>query len=90
MSNFKTNTPRPQPSVGEYLPPPLGGGSIYGTGSIIAILKDDRILILEYKDAHLYAGAEEKKNIGELWEEKSHRRGMFVMPTERKNVSDAQ
>lgn len=47
-------------------------------------LKDDRYLIVEYKGGHLYTDAEEKRNIGELWEMRSLGKCLFVMPTDRK------
>jgi len=42
----------------------LGEAPLIVLVPFIAILKDDSILIVENKDAHLHAGAEEKKNIG--------------------------
>ncbi len=47
-------------------------------------LHSGRSLVVEYKGAHLYAGAEEKRTIGELWEKRSRGECLFVMPTERK------
>ncbi len=46
-------------------------------------LTDGRILVVEYKGGHLYSDAEEKRNIGDLWERRSQGRCLFVMPTER-------
>lgn len=46
-------------------------------------LNDGRILVVEYKGAHLYTDAEEKRNIGELWEKRSAGKCLFVMPTDR-------
>jgi type III restriction enzyme len=46
-------------------------------------LKDGRILVVEYKGSHLYTDAEEKRNIGELWEKHSQGHCLFVMPTNR-------
>ena len=45
----------------------------------IAELDDDRLLVVEYKGAHLIEGAQEKKNIGEKWAEGSKGRGLFLM-----------
>jgi len=47
-------------------------------------LKDGRYLVVEYKGAHLYKDAEEKRQIGDLWEKRSKSRCLFVMPTDRK------
>ncbi len=49
----------------------------------ICKLKDGRILIVEYKGAHLYTDAEQKRIVGELLERRSHGRCLFVMPTNR-------
>ena len=46
-------------------------------------LKDGRFLIVEYKGAHLYTDAEEKRIIGDVWEKRSHGTCLFVMPTDR-------
>lgn len=45
----------------------------------IAELDDGRLLVVEYKGAHLIEGAQEKKNIGEKWAEGSKGRGLFLM-----------
>lgn len=45
-------------------------------------LTDGRVLVVEYKGAHLYDGAEEKRAIGAVWESRSGRRCLFIMPTE--------
>ena len=42
-------------------------------------LKDGRFLVVEYKGAHLLEGAQEKLNIGQLWEQKSDGKGVFLM-----------
>lgn len=44
-------------------------------------LTDGRVLIVEYKGAHLWADAEEKRAIGAVWESRSDGRCLFVMPT---------
>ncbi len=45
----------------------------------ICKLKDGRILVIEYKGAHLWDGAEEKRKIGKLWAELSNGKCLFVM-----------
>ncbi|MEN8265134.1 MAG: DEAD/DEAH box helicase family protein [Nitrospirota bacterium] len=54
----------------------------------IAELHDGRIFVVEYKGAHLIDKKEEKekRNIGELWEEKSKGKGLFLM-AEKKDKS---
>ncbi len=47
-------------------------------------LKDGRYLIVEYKGGHLYKDAEEKRQIGDLWEKRSKGKCLFIMPTDRK------
>jgi len=61
---------------------PLSNGHFFYPDFVVK-LKDGRILVIEYKGAHLLAGAEEKKNIGELWEEKSDGKTLFLMAVER-------
>ena len=47
----------------------------------VAELHDGRILVIEYKGSHLVdtQDTKEKKNIGELWAEKSDGKGLFLM-----------
>jgi type III restriction enzyme len=45
-------------------------------------LKDGRILAVEYKGAHLWADAEEKRAVGAVWASRSKGKCLFVMPTE--------
>ncbi|MEE9910979.1 MAG: restriction endonuclease subunit R [Deltaproteobacteria bacterium] len=47
----------------------------------MAELKDGRIWVIEYNGAHLADSQDtkEKKNIGELWAEKSKGKGLFLM-----------
>ena len=47
----------------------------------MAELNDGRLLIVEYKGAHLLNSAEtkEKKLIGELWEKKMDGKGLYIM-----------
>jgi len=51
----------------------------------VAKLRDGRILVIEYKGAHLVGGsdADQKQNIGALWEEKSNGQGLFLMAVQR-------
>lgn len=50
----------------------------------VAMLHDGRILLVEYKGGHLLSSddTKEKRNIGELWAEKSHGRGLFLLVSE--------
>lgn len=50
----------------------------------ICKLKDGRFLAVEYKGGHLYKDAEEKRQVGELWEKRSKNQCLFIMPTDRK------
>jgi type III restriction enzyme len=45
-------------------------------------LNDGRVLAVEYKGAHLWADAEEKRAVGAVWASRSGGRCGFVMPTE--------
>jgi len=45
-------------------------------------LNDRRVLVVEYKGAHLWADAEEKRAVGNVWASRSGGRCVFVMPTE--------
>jgi len=45
-------------------------------------LVDGRILAVEYKGAHLWTDAEEKRAVGAVWASRSGGRCLFVMPTE--------
>ena len=49
----------------------------------IVMLKDGRILVVEYKGAHLYEGEHAKRHIGQVWAEASDEKCLFVMPTDR-------
>jgi type III restriction enzyme len=47
---------------------------------LVAELTDGRILVVEYKGEHLKGDdAKEKENIGQLWEESSKGKGLFLM-----------
>lgn len=47
----------------------------------VALLEDGRLLVVEYKGAHLAEGADtaEKRSIGQLWEKKSGGKGLFLV-----------
>jgi len=47
----------------------------------IALLHDGRILVIEYKGAHLYESEEVKRQIGNFWAEASDGKCLFCMPT---------
>jgi len=57
----------------------LSGGRFYP--DFVAMLTDGRILVVEYKGAHLAGEAGEKRMIGKLWAEASDGHCLFVMPT---------
>ncbi|MDD9857423.1 MAG: restriction endonuclease subunit R, partial [Gammaproteobacteria bacterium] len=52
----------------------------------IAQLTDGRVLAVEYKGAHLEAGAGDKKLIGALWERESGGKALFLMPTKKRGA----
>ena len=58
---------------------PLAKGFFYP--DFVAELKDDRLLVVEYKGAHIAENAEtlEKRNIGALWERESAGNCLFIM-----------
>lgn len=47
----------------------------------VALLNDGRFLVVEYKGGHLTTtdDSKEKKALGELWEVKSNKKGLFIM-----------
>lgn len=45
------------------------------------MLKDGRILAVEYKGSHLYDGEAVKRQIGAVWAEASSGQCLFCMPT---------
>lgn len=49
----------------------------------VAMLDDGRILVIEYKGAHLYEQEEPKRRIGAVWAEASDGQCLFCMPTAR-------
>lgn len=58
---------------------PIAEGKFYP--DFVAQLEDGRLLVVEYKGAHIAEGSEtaEKRAIGELWQRKSNGKGIFVM-----------
>ncbi len=64
---------------------PLATGWFYP--DFVALLNDGRILIVEYKGAHLVndPDTKQKDNIGTLWEAKSREKGLFLMAEKEKN-----
>jgi len=55
---------------------PLANGYFYP--DFVCELKDGRILAVEYKGAHLEEYEREKRNDGELWEDKSQGKALFL------------
>lgn len=53
----------------------------------MAELKGDRILVVEYRGAHLQEYEQEKHNVGKLWEEKSQGKALFLWAVERDSQS---
>lgn len=53
----------------------------------IAMLNDGRIMVIEYKGAHLIDNTDtkEKSTIGNLWESKSDGKGLFIIVEKNKN-----
>jgi type III restriction enzyme len=45
-------------------------------------LEDGRCLVVEYKGTYLWSNddSKEKRNLGELWAERSNGRCLFIMP----------
>ena len=46
----------------------------------ICKLKDGRFLVVEYKGAHLWNDAKEKRDLGNIWEQRSGGKCLFIMP----------
>ncbi len=55
---------------------PLAGGRTYP--DFVAKLKDGRLLVVEYKGAHLVADSLEKQTVGQLWQSSSEGKGVYV------------
>ena len=49
----------------------------------VAMLRDGRILVVEYKGGHLYEGEADKRYIGNAWADAMNGKGLFCMPTQR-------
>jgi type III restriction enzyme len=62
---------------------PVATGYFYP--DFVAKLKDDRILVVEYKGEHLEdkSSEKEKLEIGKLWEQKSNGKGLFLFAVKR-------
>ena len=56
----------------------------------VAQLEDDRLLVVEYKGAHIADSSDtaEKRAIGELWQRTSHGKGVFVLVEQSVNGRD--
>lgn len=55
---------------------PVSTGNFYP--DFIAKLKDGRILVIEYKGAHIEPGEQEKRIIGNLWAKSSNNKALFL------------
>ena len=55
---------------------PIATGTFYP--DFFAELHDGRVLLVEYKGEHLLEHEQQKKNIGERWEEKSGGKALFL------------
>ncbi len=55
---------------------PLSGGNFYP--DFVARLKDGRVLVIEYKGAHIEPGEQEKRDVGRLWQERSNGTAVFL------------
>lgn len=69
---------------------PTAAGRFYP--DFVALLEDGRLLVVEYKGAHIAEGADtaEKRTIGELWERKSGGKGVFVLARKLVDGRDAR
>ena len=58
----------------------------------VAVLNDGRLLVVEYKGAHIAEGSDtaEKRTIGALWERKSGGRGLFIVVEKSVNGRDSR
>jgi type III restriction enzyme len=56
---------------------PTATGKFYP--DFVARLEDGRLLVVEYKGAHMLEDAREKRAVGELWERSSGGRGLFLI-----------
>ena len=55
---------------------PVSDGNFYP--DFVARLKDGRVLVVEYKGAHLEAGEQEKRDVGRLWQDRSNGQAVFL------------
>lgn len=62
---------------------PMANGNFYP--DFVALLKDGRVLVVEYKGEHLVTNtdSENKRTIGQLWEKSSNGKCLFVMATKK-------
>lgn len=62
---------------------PMANGNFYP--DFVALLKDGRVLVVEYKGEHLVTNtdSENKRTIGQLWEKSSDGKCLFVMATKK-------
>ena len=67
---------------------PTASGRFYP--DFVAQMEDGRLLVAEYKGAHIAEGPDtaEKRTIGELWQRKSNGRGIFVVIEKSVNGRD--
>ena len=62
---------------------PMANANFYP--DFVALLKDDRVLVVEYKGEHLVTNEDSKNKdvIGQLWEKKSNGKCLFLMATKK-------
>jgi type III restriction enzyme len=61
---------------------PLSNGHFFYP-DFVAMLNDGRIFVIEYKGAIYVDASQEKKNIGERWEEKSDYKAIFLLAVKK-------
>ena len=61
---------------------PLSNGK-FTYPDFVILLNDGRILVVEYKGEIYIATSQEKKNIGELWEEKSNGKALYLFAVKK-------
>ena len=69
---------------------PVANGRFYP--DFIAELEDGRLMVVEYKGAHIADGLDtaQKRTIGELWERESAGRGLFAVVEKERGGRDAR
>ena len=69
---------------------PTASGKFYP--DFVVRMEDGRLLIVEYKGAHIADGFDtaEKRTIGELWERESKCRGLFMIAEKSVNGMDVR